>query len=208
MPPAVRPLAFEVASLRHLPVVDARDAPEPELCFRSRSLVHVDVVALAIAERAQALGLESTWAVVVRPPAEPGASTLAIAPVSAAPLPPDRLREEARALAVGFADTVRARARRALDDRSALVVDPGTNAALVGGPTEPRVPGLAELTRREREVLGHFLQGYALDTIACELGISAQTVRNHLKSVAAKLGARSQKELRELFAARVVLWRG
>ena len=67
--------------------------------------------------------------------------------------------------------------------------------------------GLDALTPREREVLGHFLQGYAASTIAVELCISDHTVRNHLKSVFAKLGVGSQRELRELFASRLVVRR-
>lgn len=212
MEAGVLPLAFELASLRHFPIVAAcagHDAParshstRPEVRFHGRSLAHVDVLAGSVAEHARAVGVEDTWSVVVVPPEGVGPSTFALVALGTDEVPREELQEQAQALARGLAATARARARRALDELGALVVDPESSLAR----SDPRVPGLEDLTRREREVLGHFLQGFAPATIAAELGISAQTARNHLKNLSAKLGVRSQRELRELFATRIVLWR-
>ncbi len=56
------------------------------------------------------------------------------------------------------------------------------------------------LSSREREVLQIFLRGFQTETIAQQLHISPQTVRNHLKRIARKFDVSSQGELRELFA--------
>lgn len=56
---------------------------------------------------------------------------------------------------------------------------------------------LAELSAREREVVSALLQGHRVSTIAHSLGISAHTVRNHLKSVFRKLDVHSQAALVE-----------
>lgn len=58
-------------------------------------------------------------------------------------------------------------------------------------------PSLRELSRREREVLLSLADGNRVATIARSLFISPHTVRNHLKSVFAKLGVGSQVELLE-----------
>lgn len=60
------------------------------------------------------------------------------------------------------------------------------------------LPG--ELTAREREVLRDFLRGFESRTMAERLGLSVHTIRNHLKSICAKLDVHSQAALRELFA--------
>jgi DNA-binding CsgD family transcriptional regulator len=57
------------------------------------------------------------------------------------------------------------------------------------------------LSGRERAVLDLFLAGLGVRSIAANLFISPHTVRNHLKKVFRKTGVRSQRELRELFAA-------
>ena len=64
------------------------------------------------------------------------------------------------------------------------------------------VPGLSELTRREREVLDALLEHRRPNQIAELLGISRYTVRNHLGSIYAKLGVHSQGELVELLLRR------
>ncbi len=51
-----------------------------------------------------------------------------------------------------------------------------------------------DLTRRERDVLTHLAQGQANRTIASELGISENTVKNHVRSILEKLQASSRSE--------------
>lgn len=60
------------------------------------------------------------------------------------------------------------------------------------------LPGLRRLSRREWEVLEHLLRGRRVPTIAEQLFVSQNTVRNHLKSIFRKLGVSSQAELLEL----------
>lgn len=62
---------------------------------------------------------------------------------------------------------------------------------------EPRLslPGWERLTARERQVARWIGDGARVTTIARELGVSAHTVRNHLKSVFRKTGMRSQEDL-------------
>lgn len=59
------------------------------------------------------------------------------------------------------------------------------------------------LSPREREVLLSLVSGNRVAAIASQLFISAHTVRNHLKSIFAKLGVRSQVELLERFKRRL-----
>lgn len=54
--------------------------------------------------------------------------------------------------------------------------------------------GLSFLTPREHEVLRALAQGTSTTRIAELLGISAETVRSHVKSLMAKLGAHSRVE--------------
>ncbi|MFN3196802.1 MAG: response regulator [Bradymonadia bacterium] len=60
---------------------------------------------------------------------------------------------------------------------------------------EAAVPGLADLSMRERELVQMLTEGYRLPQIAEQMGISHHTARNHLKSVFAKTGIHSQGEL-------------
>jgi PAS domain S-box-containing protein len=53
---------------------------------------------------------------------------------------------------------------------------------------------VAELTRRERQVLERVARGHSNSEIAAELGIAAQTVRNYITSVYEKIGVRSRVE--------------
>ena len=57
---------------------------------------------------------------------------------------------------------------------------------------------LEALSEREREVLFGLLAHRRVSSIAQHLGISAHTVRNHLKAIFAKLGVGSQQELLDL----------
>lgn len=51
-----------------------------------------------------------------------------------------------------------------------------------------------ELTRRELDILRHLTLGQANRTIAAELGISENTVKNHVRSILEKLQAKSRSE--------------
>lgn len=64
-------------------------------------------------------------------------------------------------------------------------VDPVLAGVLVGSSTE-QVPAL---TRREREVLRLLADGLANEAIGTELGISAETVRTHVRKAMDKLDA-------------------
>lgn len=63
----------------------------------------------------------------------------------------------------------------------------------------PPVEGLGTLSAREREVLEQLLGHRRAPAIAKALFISQHTVRNHLKSIFAKLNVSSQQELLDLF---------
>jgi len=58
-------------------------------------------------------------------------------------------------------------------------------------------PELADLTGRELEVLSRLLAGTRVPAISKQLGISPHTVRNHLKSMYRKVGAKDQSDLIE-----------
>jgi len=57
------------------------------------------------------------------------------------------------------------------------------------------LPELDRLSRRERQVLDHLLEGHRVVSIAEQLCVSEHTIRNHLKSIFRKLGVHSQAEL-------------
>lgn len=67
------------------------------------------------------------------------------------------------------------------------------------GPREDISSTLLEagLTRREQEIVHHFVDGHRLSTIANRLCISPHTIRRHLKGVFMKLEVKSQTELVE-----------
>jgi DNA-binding CsgD family transcriptional regulator len=60
---------------------------------------------------------------------------------------------------------------------------------------QPLHPDIDLLSRRERDVVTHLLQGHRVVSIAELLDVSEHTVRNHLKSIFRKLGVHSQAEL-------------
>jgi DNA-binding CsgD family transcriptional regulator len=60
----------------------------------------------------------------------------------------------------------------------------------------------AQLSKRERDVLGHLIYGHPLDEIASTLSISQRTVKFHQTNLLQKLGADSRSDL-----MRLVLWR-
>jgi len=51
-----------------------------------------------------------------------------------------------------------------------------------------------DLTRREREVIAHLIEGESTSAIAEKLFVSQRTVRNHITSILAKLGVHSRLE--------------
>ena len=77
-------------------------------------------------------------------------------------------------------------------------------AALVGGLSLPAGDAshamndndvvAIELTRREREILGHLAAGESTEVIADRLFVTARTVRNHVTHVLTKLGVHSRLE--------------
>jgi len=93
---------------------------------------------------------------------------------------PDALFEELRGLTRGEAPLSRAMTGKLLRQ----VAGQGRFAASV-------VPEIA-LSAREREVLALLAEGLANAEIAAELGISINTVRNHVRAVLRKLGLRSR----------------
>lgn len=69
----------------------------------------------------------------------------------------------------------------------------GIESLLRGSPSETE--DLDVLTSREREIAAQMLAGSRTTLIAEELGISVNTVRNHLKAIFRKLKVRSQADL-------------
>ena len=57
------------------------------------------------------------------------------------------------------------------------------------------MPGVEDLTPREREVLHHLARGYAYKQIGARLGISARTVESHVGAVLRKLQLSSRHEV-------------
>jgi DNA-binding CsgD family transcriptional regulator len=72
-----------------------------------------------------------------------------------------------------------------------------SNVASVADPYS--LPGVAELSPRQWEVLTRLLQGERVPRIAEELFLSQSTVRNHLADMFKKMGVHSQEELLDLF---------
>jgi DNA-binding NarL/FixJ family response regulator len=95
--------------------------------------------------------------------------------------------------------------KRGSQDRAALqrianvLVEVGLSAAPSSRPSVTRssVPELSSLSSREWEVLRELLDNNRVPAIAKKLHISPATVRNHLKSIFAKVGVHSQQELLE-----------
>jgi DNA-binding NarL/FixJ family response regulator len=59
---------------------------------------------------------------------------------------------------------------------------------------EPPEPPFTQLTRREREVLQLIAQGMANPAIAAQLGLSLNTISNHISSIFAKLQVETRAE--------------
>ena len=76
---------------------------------------------------------------------------------------------------------------------SPLLLKPITSRSTVLGMGQPE-PLAEPLTERERQVLQRIAQGLANKQIAAALGISEHTVKFHLSSIYAKLGATNRTE--------------
>lgn len=76
----------------------------------------------------------------------------------------------------------------------------GAHAAGSAGP-QTALPGLDLLTEREREVLTALAAGQSNSRIGARLGIALPTVKTHVSSVLAKLGAESRTHAAALFRA-------
>jgi DNA-binding NarL/FixJ family response regulator len=72
-------------------------------------------------------------------------------------------------------------------------------------PREVTVPGLEDLTPREREVLHHLARGYAYKQIGARLGISARTVESHVGAVLRKLQLTSRHQVTHWAVSRGLL---
>jgi DNA-binding NarL/FixJ family response regulator len=64
----------------------------------------------------------------------------------------------------------------------------------VGRELRPRPPRFGSLTPRQYEVLRHLGEGYGTRDIATEMGISEETVRNHVRGIFKVLRAHSRLE--------------
>lgn len=65
-------------------------------------------------------------------------------------------------------------------------------AKRVGDPTNAK--GVAELTKREKQVLEQMARGRGNDVIAADLGLAEQTIRNYITNLYEKLGVHSRTE--------------
>jgi DNA-binding NarL/FixJ family response regulator len=65
-------------------------------------------------------------------------------------------------------------------------------------PKPSTVPGLAELSPRQVEVVTRLLRGERVLTIARGMFLSPSTIRNHLSSIYRKVGVASQADLLDL----------
>ena len=81
---------------------------------------------------------------------------------------------------------------RTLASARAAGVDAG--AIVLAGPQRADDPPAEPLTPRETEVLALVAEGLSNKAIADELGISDQTVKFHVSSIAGKLGATSRTD--------------
>ena len=80
------------------------------------------------------------------------------------------------------------------------LIAPSITVRLLGtfagaAPTSPPVQPIAALTDREEQILATVARGRTNDEIARELHISLSTVKTHIASLMAKLGARNRVEI-------------
>jgi DNA-binding NarL/FixJ family response regulator len=105
-----------------------------------------------------------------------------------------RLLEEARLRVVQLAETA-----DALDAAFATNPPSGSRLRAAVSQDDPLfgldAAHLARLSPRERDIATRLTQGVAISEMAAQLGLSPNTVRNHVKSVFTKLQVRSQVAL-------------
>lgn len=107
----------------------------------------------------------------------------ALEPPGWALVPPDATAEELRAAVAAAASGL-----------AAMPADLASRLARPEAPDEPPEDGGEPLTPREREVLSQLALGLSNKRIARELSISEHTVKFHVSSVLAKLGAVSRAD--------------
>ena len=114
--------------------------------------------------------------------------------------PPDRarLRSELERSAIQIVGEFRTLA-------SARAADVEADAIVLAEPQDAGEPVAEPLTPREAEVLALVAEGLSNKAIADELGISDQTVKFHISSIAGKLGASSRTEAVRLAVRRGLL---
>jgi DNA-binding NarL/FixJ family response regulator len=98
-------------------------------------------------------------------------------------VPPARLAEGVRTVAIGEALLAPSITRRLLDRFAQRAL--ATGAA----------PGLADLTAREREVLGQVARGLSNTEIAAVIGVGQATVKTHVTRLLSKLGLRDRVQV-------------
>ena len=74
------------------------------------------------------------------------------------------------------------------------IFGPGLARRALQALSTPREPAFAELTRREREVLELIASGLSNQAIAAKLGLSTNTLSNHISSIFNKLQVGSRAE--------------
>jgi len=199
------PLAFAVAAIARGRMRPAElDGTDVRLWVLP---VVAGLLATALTEAAREAALPGRWELVVATP--DGAACregLWVTLRRRGDAPPIDEDEYAR-LAGALGAPLRRAARAAADELCRRVVDDGRGADCDLMDLARAVPGVVHLTRRERQTFSLFLQGYSVASIGQIMGISPFTVRNHLKNLFPKLEVESQKDLREVFAARAVYWR-
>jgi DNA-binding NarL/FixJ family response regulator len=71
-------------------------------------------------------------------------------------------------------------------------VDAAVESERFVDPAAGRSPGLAALTRRQRQILQLYADGQSTARVASRLGVSAETVRTHTKAILSRLSARDR----------------
>jgi DNA-binding CsgD family transcriptional regulator len=90
--------------------------------------------------------------------------------------------------------------RVTVDVSSTALLDQGSIVGVFGlaDPEEEAAPptsiSAVHLTPRQTDVLRHLAQGHSTRTIAEKLGISTETVRNHVRAIISRLGVHTRLE--------------